>query len=122
MTPILRALFAALLCLSLASGVRAATEEYKGTAKGKNSKTYLVEVTAGQTLAIELKAKSSAVHFNVSPPTPPGTTSEPIFKEGRSWSQKLEKPGRYKIDVFLEPDVAEKNGQASFTLSVTTEP
>jgi hypothetical protein len=112
----------ALVWLALGGRAGAGTEEYKGTAKGQNSKSYTVEVTAGQTLRVELKAKSSAVHFNVTPPAALGASPEPIFKDGRTFSQKLDTPGRYRIDVMLDPDEAKGGGQASFTLTVTTEP
>jgi hypothetical protein len=128
MTPTSRVLVlsTAWLCLALASLSGAASEEYKGTAKGENKKSYAVDVAANQTLKIELKAKSSAVHFNVTPPPPTlGANPEPIFKGedgGRVFSQKLDKPGKYRIDVFLEKAEAERGNQASFTLSVSTEP
>jgi hypothetical protein len=120
------ALPVALFALALGGRAGAASEEYKGTAKGQNAKSYTVDVAAGQTLQVELKAKSSAVHFNVSPPPASlGDNPAPIFKGeggGRTFSQKLEKAGRYRIDVFLEQDEAERGGQASFTLAVSTEP
>ena len=122
----LGALSVALLCLALAGRAGAASEEYKGTAKGKNTKSYTVDVAADQTLRVELKAKSSAIQFNVTPPPATlGANPEPIFKgetAGRTFAQKLEKAGRYRIDVFLEPDEAQRGAQASFTLTVSTEP
>ncbi|HTO09274.1 MAG TPA: hypothetical protein VMR86_19640 [Myxococcota bacterium] len=120
------ALAAVFLCLALAAPAGAGSEEYKGTAKGTNSKSYTVEVAAGQKLAVELKAKSSAVHFNVIPPPASlGDNPAPIYlgeSGGRSFAQRLDKPGRYRIDVFLEKADAERGEQASFTLSVSTEP
>jgi hypothetical protein len=120
------ALFLALIALALGGRAGAASEEYKGTAKGENAKSYTADVAAGQTLQVELKAKSSAVHFNVSPPPASlGDNPAPIFKGGsggRTFTQKLDKPGRYRIDVFLEQAEAKQGGQASFTLSVSTEP
>jgi hypothetical protein len=122
----LAALSAALLWLALVAPASAATQEYKGTAKGKSTKSYTVEVAADQTLKVELKAKSSAIHFNVTPPPATlGANPEAIFAGqtgGRTFAQKLEKPGRYRIDVFLEADEAQGGGQASFTLTVSTEP
>ena len=122
----LAALCVALLWLASGGRAGAGSEEYKGTAKGQNSKSYAVEVAADHTLRVELKAKSSAVHFNVTPPPASfGANPEPIFKGeagGRVFAQKLEKAGRYRIDVFLESDEAQKGAQASFTLAVSTEP
>lgn len=122
----LAALSVALVWLAWAGRSGAASEEYKGTAKGENSKSYTVDVASDQTLKVELKAKSSAVHFNVTPPPASlGDKPEPIFKGeggGRVFAQKLEKAGRYRIDVFLEAEEAQRGGQAAFTLSVSTEP
>jgi hypothetical protein len=120
------ALSVALVSLALSGRAGAASEEYKGTAKGQNAKSYTVEVAADQTLRVELKAKSSAVHFNVTPPPATlGANPEPIFKGeggGRVFAQKLEKAGRYRIDVSLDQDEAQRGGQAAFTLTVSTEP
>ena len=122
----LAALSVAALCLALCGRAGAASEEYRGTAKGQNSKSYTVDVAANQTLKVELKAKSSALHFNVTPPPATlGANPEPIFEGetgGRTFARKLEAPGRYRIDVFLEPDEARRGAQASFTLTVSTEP
>ena len=120
------ALSVALFALALGGRAGAASEEYKGTAKGESAKSYTVDVAANQTLKVELKAKSSAVQFNVTPPPASlGDKPAPIFKgesEGRSFARKLEKPGRYRIDVFLEQSEAQRGDQASFTLAVSTEP
>jgi hypothetical protein len=121
------ALGVALVGLAVAGRAGAGSAEYKGTAKGENTKSYTVDVAADQTLRVELKAKSSSVHFNVIPPPATlGANPEPIFKGegggGRVFAQKLEKAGRYRIDVFLERDDAQRGDQASFTLTVSTEP
>lgn len=110
------------LLLFAATNASAATEDYKGTAKGANTKSYTVKVEAGQTLSVSLKTKSSSVFFRI---TPVGTT-EAIWngeaEDDRSFERKLDKAGVYRIDVFLARAEAQRGGQASFTLTVSTEP
>jgi hypothetical protein len=121
-TRIAAALAACTATLCLALGAQAETAEYRGTVKGENTKAYTVQVAANQTLEVSVKTKSSFVHFNV---TPLGA-KEAIWKGevqgGSSFEQKFEKAGVYRVDVFLEEAEAKRGGQASFTLTVTTEP
>ena len=120
-TRISGALALALLCLALGARAHAASDEHRGTVKGENTKSYTVTVADGQTLELSIKTKSSFVHFNV---TQVGA-KEPLWKgetQGDKFAEKFEKAGVYRVDVFLSEAEAKRGGQASFTLTVASEP
>ena len=116
------AALAVALCLSVGASAQAGTETYRGTLKGDQTKTYPVSVAADQTLTISLKTKSSSVYFNVTPAGSKDAIWVGESQGGGKFEMKFEKAGNYRIDLIQENSAAQRNGEASYTLTVDTEP
>jgi hypothetical protein len=110
----------AALGVSVLAYAKSSSNEYKGSVKGEETKSFTVSVAANQTLSVSLKASRSVTSFNV---TAPGA-SEALWVgavEGsdKPFHKKLEAAGEYRIDVLLDRAAAHRNGKADFTLLVS---
>jgi hypothetical protein len=89
----------------------------KGRLKGPDDivREYAVDLTAGQTLLVEVKDKKETTFFNVFPPGAP-------HKEGEGRSKlavKARVDGIYTIRLFLTNGAAIKGASASYELVLT---
>jgi hypothetical protein len=116
------AALAVVISLSVGAHAQAGTEEYRGTLKGDQMKTYPVSVAANQTLTVSLKTKSGSVYFNVTPAGAKEAIWSGEVQGGSKFEQKFEQAANFRIDVFQLKADAQRGGQAPFTLTVSTEP
>lgn len=89
----------------------------KGTLKGDQSRSFLVNVRAGQTMTVKLVSKNSSANFNV---TAPGAM-EAMFigsVSGNDFSEVIPSSGDYKIDLFLMRNAARRGEATSFTITI----
>jgi len=124
---------AAALALFLSIGAAAATDlrservqfergssgtTINATIEGRETVDYLVNARAGQTLAVKLDSKSSAIYFNV---IPPDAEDEAVFAgstSGNSYEGGLDLDGDWKIRVYLVRAAARRNESALYSLKI----
>jgi hypothetical protein len=80
--------------------------------------TYLVDLRAGQPLAVTLQTSNPSSYFNVTAPGANqalfiGSTSGPRY-QGRAAVS-----GRYKIDIYLMRNAARRGESTRYTLNVS---
>ncbi len=96
--------------------------EVKGTLKGSGSgqRDFLVTLSKGQTLSLDLVSSPAGKTFYVVlPPTRPGA---PPAREGEGRSRGTSKAaldGDYTVRVFLTHDAAMKGAKSTFTLAAS---
>lgn len=89
-----------------------------GTVKGYQTIDYTVTGNSGQTMAVSLNSKSTAIYFNVLPPD--GDAMYIGESDGTNkFSGSLSQSGVYKIRVFLVRSAARRNESANFGLNVS---
>lgn len=101
--------------ISFAKGSDHATVKGKFKGPANISREYVVNLTAGQTLLVEVKDKQQTTFFNVFPPGAP-------HKEGEGRSRletKARVDGAYTIRLFLTNGAAVKGAAASYELTVS---
>ena len=115
--------------LSFAQDTRTETVKFKRGASstsiedgitGRESVTYLVGVTAGQRISVQLDTDNTSNYFNI---TAPGV-SEALFNgsiNGNSTSFAIPSSGNYKIDVYLMRNAARRGETANYELTISVE-
>ena len=89
----------------------------KGTLTGDQSRIYLVNLRAGQTVTVKLLSTNSSANFNV---TAPGAM-EAMFigsVSGNEFSGVVPSTGDYKIDLFLMRSAARRRESMNFTIAI----
>lgn len=89
----------------------------KGMLKGDQSRTFLVNLRAGQTLRVKLVSTNASANFNV---TAPGAM-EAMFigsVSGNEMTEVIPSSGDYKIDLFLMRNAARRGEATSFTITI----
>lgn len=115
--------------LSLAQDTRTETVKFKRGASstsiedsiiGYESVSYLLGVTAGQRMSVELDTDNTSNYFNI---TAPGA-SEALYNgsiDGNSTSFVIPSSGNYKIDVYLMRNAARRGEAANYDLTISVE-
>ncbi len=89
----------------------------KGTLKGDQSRTFLVNLRAGQKISVKLVSNNASANFNV---TAPGAM-EAMFigsVSGNTFADTIPSSGDYKIDLFLMRNAARRNETVNFTITI----
>lgn len=89
----------------------------KGTIKGDQSRTFLVNLRAGQKISVKLVSSNASANFNV---TAPGAQQAMFIGSvsGTDMKDVVPSSGDYKIDLFLMRNAARRNESASFTITI----
>lgn len=101
--------------VSFAKGANSQT--LKGSIKGDQSRDYIVDARAGQTLTVEFKPSNASAYFNV---IAPGADSAMFIgsTEGNRFSGPLTTSGPHKVQVYLMRNAARRNEVANYTLTI----
>ncbi len=101
--------------VSFAKGASSAT--LKGSIKGDQDHSYLVDVRAGQTLTVDFKPSNAAAYFNV---TAPGADSAMFIgsTSGNRFSGPVTVSGSHVVQVYLMRNAARRNETANYTLTI----
>lgn len=115
--------------LSFAQDSRTETVKFKRGASstsiedsitGYEGVTYVVGVSAGQRMSVELDTDNTGNYFNI---TAPGA-SEALYNgsiDGNSTSFAIPSSGNYKIDVYLMRNAARRGETANYDLTISVE-
>jgi hypothetical protein len=95
----------------------ASSQTLKGSIKGDQDHSYVVNARAGQTLTVDFKPTNASAYFNV---TAPGADSAMFIgsTSGNRFSGPLTVSGRHVVQVYLMRNAARRNETANFTLTI----
>lgn len=95
----------------------ASAQTLKGSIKGDQSRDYIVDARAGQTLTVDFKPSNASAYFNV---IAPGADSAMFIgsTEGNRFSGPLATSGRHTVQVYLMRNAARRNEVASYTITI----
>ena len=101
--------------VSFAKGTSSQT--LKGSIKGDQSRDYIVDARAGQTLTVDFKPSNASAYFNV---IAPGADSAMFIgsTEGNRFSGPLTTSGRHTVQVYLMRNAARRNEVANYTITI----
>ena len=101
--------------VSFAKG--ASSQTLKGSIKGDQSRDYIVDARAGQTLTVDFKPSNASAYFNV---IAPGADSAMFIgsTEGNRFSGPLTTSGPHKVQVYLMRNAARRNEVANYTITI----
>lgn len=89
----------------------------KGTLKGDQSRLFVVNLRAGQTMTVKLNSSNSSTYFNV---TAPGAQQAMFIgsTSGNSLTEVVPSSGDYTIDLYLMRNAARRNETTNFTITI----
>lgn len=89
----------------------------KGTIKGDQSRSFVVNLRAGQRISVKLVSSNASANFNV---TAPGAQQAMFIGSvsGNTMNDVVPSSGDYKIDLFLMRNAARRNESVSFTITI----
>ncbi len=89
----------------------------KGTIKGDQSRLFLVNLRAGQTINVKLVSSNASSYFNV---TAPGAQGAMFIgsTSGNEFKDTVRSYGDYTIDLYLMRNAARRNETANFTITI----
>lgn len=89
----------------------------KGTIKGDQSRLFVVNLRAGQTISVKLVSSNASANFNV---TAPGAEQAMFIgsTSGNEFKDVIPSSGDYKIDLYLMRNAARRNETANFTITI----
>ena len=101
--------------VSFAKGTSSQT--LKGSIKGDQSRDYIVDARAGQTLTVDFKPSNASAYFNV---IAPGADSAMFIgsTEGNRYSGPLTTSGRHTVQVYLMRNAARRGEVANYTITI----
>ena len=101
--------------VSFAKGTSSQT--LQGSIKGDQSRDYIVDARAGQTLTVDFKPSNASAYFNV---IAPGADSALFIgsTSGNRFSGPLMVSGRHVVQVYLMRNAARRNETADYTLTI----
>lgn len=101
--------------VSFAKGTSSQT--LKGSIKGDQSRDYIVDARAGQTLSVDFKPSNASAYFNV---IAPGADSAMFIgsTEGNHFSGPLTASGRHTVQVYLMRNAARRNETSDYTITI----
>lgn len=94
------------------------SKSIKGSIRGDQSRTFTINVRAGQTMKVKLVSSNASANFNV---TAPGA-AQALFigsTSGNEFEGIIPSSGDYKVDLFLMRSAARRNETANFTLTIS---
>ena len=93
------------------------SQTLKGSIKGDQSRNYIVDARAGQTLTVDFKPTNASAYFNV---TAPGADSAMFIgsSSGNRFSGPLTVSGRHVVQVYLMRNAARRNEVANYILTI----
>jgi hypothetical protein len=93
------------------------SQTLKGSIKGDQSRDYIVDARAGQTLTVDFKPSNASAYFNV---IAPGADSAMFIgsTEGNRFSGQLTTSGRHTVQVYLMRNAARRNEVANYTITI----
>lgn len=89
----------------------------KGTLKGAQSRLFVVNVRAGQTMTVKLTASNASTYFNV---TAPGAQQAMFIgsTSGNTMKEVIPSSGDYTIDLFIMRNAARRGETTNFTITI----
>ena len=101
--------------VAFAKGASSAT--LKGSIKGDQDHSYVVDARAGQTLTVDFKPTNSSAYFNI---TAPGADSALFIGSisGNRFSGPLTVSGPHVVQVYLMRNAARRNETANYTITI----
>lgn len=89
----------------------------KGTLKGDQSRQFVVNVRAGQTMTVKLTASNGSTYFNV---TAPGAQQAMFIgsTSGDTMTEVIPSSGDYTVDLFMMRNAARRGEVTSFTITI----
>ena len=94
-----------------------AAKTIRGTLKGDQSRLFVVNLRAGQTMTVKLNSSNSSTYFNV---TAPGAQQAMFIgsTSGNSMTEVVPSAGDYTIDLYLMRNAARRNETTNFTITI----
>jgi len=89
----------------------------KGTLQGDQSRLFVVNLRAGQTMTVKLNASNGSTYFNV---TGPGA-QEAMFigsTSGDTMTEVIPSSGDYTIDLYMMRNAARRGATTNFTITI----
>jgi len=89
----------------------------KGTLQGDQSRLFVVNLRAGQTMTVKLNASNGSTYFNV---TAPGA-QEAMFigsTSGDTMTEVIPSSGDYTIDLYMMRNAARRGATTNFTITI----
>jgi hypothetical protein len=101
--------------VSFAKGTSSQT--LKGSIKGDQSRDYIVDARAGQTMTVDFKPSNASAYFNV---IAPGADSAMFIgsTEGNRFSGPLTASGRHTVQVYLMRNAARRGEVANYSITI----
>lgn len=90
----------------------------RGEIQGYETMSYLVDLRAGQSLAVSMQTSNRSAYFNI---TAPGA-NQALFigsTSGSRYQGRAMASGRYKIDIYLMRNAARRGESARYSLDVS---
>lgn len=89
----------------------------KGTIKGEQSRLFVVNLRAGQTLTVTLVPSNPSTYFNV---TAPGADQAMFIgsSSGTTMKEVIPSSGDYTIDLYLMRNAARRGDTSNFTITI----
>lgn len=89
----------------------------KGTLKGDQSRLFVVNLRAGQTLTVKLVPSNASTYFNV---TAPGAQQAMFIgsSSGNTMKEVIPSSGDYTIDLYLMRNAARRGETTNFTITI----
>lgn len=89
----------------------------KGTLKGDQSRLFVVNLRAGQTMTVKLAASNGSTYFNV---TAPGAQQAMFIgsTSGNTMQEVIPSSGDYTIDLYLMRNAARRGEATNFTITI----
>lgn len=89
----------------------------RGSIRGYQSRLFVVNVAAGQTMRVKLFSSNASANFNVAAPG----AQQALFigsTSGNTFSDVIPSSGDYTIDLYLMRSAARRNEAANFTITI----
>ncbi len=89
----------------------------KGTLKGDQSRLFVVNLRAGQTMTVKLNASNGSTYFNV---TAPGAQQAMFIgsTSGNTMQEVIPSSGDYTIDLYMMRNAARRGETTNFTITI----
>lgn len=89
----------------------------KGTLKGDQSRLFVVNLRAGQTMTVKLDASNGSTYFNV---TAPGAQQAMFIgsTSGNTMQEVIPSSGDYTIDLYMMRNAARRGETTKFTITI----
>lgn len=89
----------------------------KGTLKGDQSRLFVVNLRAGQTMTVKLVASNGSTYFNV---TAPGAQQAMFIgsTSGDTMQEVIPSSGDYAIDLYMMRNAARRGETTNFTITI----